>query len=114
VRSGTRSRTECDFHFRLDSLPLPPPDLVVEIDVSRTRLDKSALYASLGVPELWRYDGNELAAYALDADDYREVSYSRALSWLPIAEVARFLKLRSDHTQTELLRLWQAWVREHV
>ncbi len=30
----------------------PPPDLVVEIDVTSSSLDRLSLYASLGVPEV--------------------------------------------------------------
>jgi Uma2 family endonuclease len=33
----------------------PPPDLVVEVDITHTDVDKLQLYASIGVPEFWRY-----------------------------------------------------------
>lgn len=32
----------------------PPPDLVVEIDLTHPSLDKLPIYATLGVPEVWR------------------------------------------------------------
>src|SRR5688572_7875703 len=35
----------------------PAPDVVVEIDMSNDSLDKFPIYAALGVPEIWRYDG---------------------------------------------------------
>ena len=38
----------------------PPPDLVVEIEVSRSGVDRMAIYAALGVPEVWRFDGTRL------------------------------------------------------
>jgi len=34
----------------------PPPDLVVEIDITSSSLNRFQIYATLGVPELWRYD----------------------------------------------------------
>ena len=34
----------------------PPPDLVVEVDITHTDIDKNKLYASMGVPEFWRYE----------------------------------------------------------
>src|SRR5579885_1128764 len=34
----------------------PPPDLVIEIDLTSRALDKLSLYAQIGVPEIWRYD----------------------------------------------------------
>jgi len=33
----------------------PPPDVVVEVDVTSPSLDKLPVYARLGVREVWRY-----------------------------------------------------------
>lgn len=41
----------------LDLRTDPPPDLVIEIDITRSSLDKLGLLAGIGVPEVWRYDG---------------------------------------------------------
>lgn len=38
----------------------PSPDLVIEVDITHTDLNKNALYAMLGVPEFWRYNGEIL------------------------------------------------------
>jgi Uma2 family endonuclease len=35
----------------------PPPDVAVEIDMSNDSLYKFSVYVALGVPEIWRYDG---------------------------------------------------------
>src|SRR5438034_9295297 len=35
----------------------PPPDIVVEIDMTNESLSKFPIYAAIGVPEIWRYDG---------------------------------------------------------
>jgi Uma2 family endonuclease len=37
--------------------PGPVPDLAVEIDLSPSELDRPSIYAALGAPEVWRYDG---------------------------------------------------------
>lgn len=34
-----------------------PPDLAVEVEISRSVLDRMGIYAALGVPEVWRFDG---------------------------------------------------------
>ena len=54
----------------------PPPDLVVEIDISHGSLDKFPLYAAVGVAEIWRWNGEEVAIYGLDGVEYnaREAS----------------------------------------
>jgi Uma2 family endonuclease len=43
----------------------PPPDLVAEIDVTHRSLDREAIYAAMGVPEIWRFDGNRLQSLVL-------------------------------------------------
>ena len=43
----------------------PPPDLVVEIDITHTDIDRNTLYASMGVPEFWRFNGSVLTIYKL-------------------------------------------------
>jgi Uma2 family endonuclease len=37
----------------VDFATVPPPDLVVEVDITHTDIDKNRLYAAMGVPEFW-------------------------------------------------------------
>src|SRR5262249_2741275 len=46
----------------------PPPDLVIEIDLSRPQVDRPAIYAAIGVAEVWRFDGDTLAIDQLARD----------------------------------------------
>ena len=43
----------------------PPPDLVIEIDISSSSLNKFPVYAHMGVPEVWRYDGHAGVLFCL-------------------------------------------------
>ena len=45
---------------RLDLTIDPPPDLAIEIDITSSSLNRQSIYASLGVPEIWRFDGESL------------------------------------------------------
>ena len=56
-----RNKTRLDFGID------PPPDLAIEVDITHTSIDQLALYAALGVPELWVYDGKSLTFYHLAA-----------------------------------------------
>ena len=47
VKIGCKKRID----LRID----PPPDLVIEIDLTSDSLNKFPLLAALGVPEVWRY-----------------------------------------------------------
>ncbi|MCU0565725.1 MAG: Uma2 family endonuclease [Oculatellaceae cyanobacterium Prado106] len=61
----------------------PPPDLILEVDITHTDINKNALYAEMGVPEFWRYNGQILTIYALQSGTYQEVETSPTLSQCP-------------------------------
>ena len=53
---------------RIDLTRDPPPDLVIEIDItSHTRLKN---YERLGVPEFWKFDGEKLEIYLYKEGHY--------------------------------------------
>ncbi|MGI0493548.1 Uma2 family endonuclease [Alkalinema pantanalense CENA528] len=48
----------------------PAPDLVVEVDITHTDINKNQLYASMGVPEFWRFNGQEWQILCLVEGEY--------------------------------------------
>jgi Uma2 family endonuclease len=52
------------------NLSLDPPDLVVESDCTSSSVNKFSIYASLGVPEIWRYRNQSLLVYQLVEGNY--------------------------------------------
>lgn len=92
----------------------PPPDLVLEIEVSRSALDRMGLYASLGVPEVWRFDGEALHVHRLQPDGgYAEVDASPTFPSLPLQELARFVRPDAARDSVSLADEFRAWVRQH-
>ncbi len=69
----------------------PPPDLVIEIDITHTDIDKLNLYACLGVPEFWRYNGQVWRIYSLQDGVYVEVENSPTFSNVPKIWLYEFL-----------------------
>jgi Uma2 family endonuclease len=93
----------------------PPPDLVLEVEISRSFLDRLAICARLGVPEVWRWDGQTLCVMILGAEgQYVASERSRALPFLPVAELVRFLHQGATQSETKLLRGFRTWVREQM
>jgi Uma2 family endonuclease len=93
----------------------PPPDLACEIDVTHSSLDRLSIYAALGVPEVWRFNGRQLVAHLLGPEGrYQESGQSRAFPFLALGEVERFLETRSAHSETELVRQFRVWVRGRI
>ncbi|MEM8778671.1 MAG: Uma2 family endonuclease, partial [Cyanobacteria bacterium P01_G01_bin.49] len=63
----------------------PPPDLVIEIDVtSKTRLDA---YQAIAVPELWVYHQGQLTIYLLQEQGYETASTSPTFPQIPLLEI---------------------------
>jgi Uma2 family endonuclease len=104
-----RGRSQID--LRTD----PPPDLVVEIDITSSSLDRMAAYAVLGVAEVWRLDAQGLTFQLLRPDHtYAEGAASRAFPFLRPTDLAGFLAQRTQISETALLREFRTWVRQRT
>ena len=96
----------------LDFATDPPPDLAIEIESSRTAIDKLGVYAAFGVPEVWRYNGEALTVLLLQKDRaYQPVPASLAFPNLPLAELVAHLKLAGTTDQGTLVRQFRDRVR---
>lgn len=90
----------------------PPPDLVVESSYTSSYLNKSNIYAALGVPELWRYRQQTLEVYQLVGDNYELSATSIAFPFLPIAEVPNFIEQSKNIGQRTAVRLFRKRIQE--
>ncbi len=91
----------------------PPPDLVVEVDMTHTDIAKNQLYASLGVPEFWRFDGRVWRIYALESGVYAEVERSSIFPAVPKAQLYAFLA-RAREDEVGAMRALRAWWAEQA
>ncbi|HWE39589.1 MAG TPA: Uma2 family endonuclease [Isosphaeraceae bacterium] len=115
---------ECDYFAnaarlrdtdRIDLAIDPPPDLAIEIEITRGALDRLGISAALGVPEVWRFDGERLTVHVLGQDaTYRESPTSAAFPFVPMAEVARFVREYDANNDTRWGRAFRAWVRAQI
>jgi Uma2 family endonuclease len=62
---------------QIDLNQFPPPDLAIEIDITSSSINRLSIYAALGVPEVWRYDGQTLTLLSLQNGEY--ISQERSL-----------------------------------
>lgn len=90
----------------------PPPDLVVESDHRHSSINKFSLYASLGIPELWRYRKKNLEVYQLIDGKYDRVQQSLALPIFPIAAVPAYIEQSFEIGQRATVRLFREQIRE--
>ncbi|MDF0555450.1 Uma2 family endonuclease [Kamptonema sp. UHCC 0994] len=97
--------------LELDLETAPPPDLAIEIDITSSSVDKFGIYASLGVPELWRYNGRILEFYQLVESEYIECEFSIAFTFLSATDMTRFVEQSKTIGEIALIKLFRDWLQ---
>lgn len=102
---------------QVDLNQYPPPDLAIEIDITSSSLNRLEIYAALGIPEVWRYNGETLSIYELRAKGYSQREDSLALPSLRADDIARFLALRfaqggsaESVSENSLVKQFRQWI----
>ena len=93
----------------------PPPDLAVEVEVTRTCLPRLPVFAAIGIREVWRVDRRGRARfYRLNAKkkEYEPVERSIAFPFLKPADLMRFVKRRTELGETAVVREFVDWATE--
>lgn len=98
---------------RLDMTVHPAPDLVIEVEMSSPALRKFPVYARMNVPEVWRYDGQEVAILLLQADDYVAAETSKAIPRLSAADLSQLVEQSKTMKRSAWTRAVRAWARAH-
>ncbi|WP_373540942.1 Uma2 family endonuclease [Chamaesiphon sp.] len=99
---------------KLDFTQDPPPDLAIEIDITSSSLNQLALYATLGVGEVWRYDGAELVFYQLHSAKYVAVDRSLTFPMLAPARVLDFLADCQSEGVNQAVKSLRKWVQAQL
>ncbi|HEY9629375.1 MAG TPA: Uma2 family endonuclease [Coleofasciculaceae cyanobacterium] len=108
IENEPRVRGKANIDLAVD----PPPDLVIEIDITSGSLNKQALYEALGVPELWHYQKQKIQIYILQQGRYVISSRSPTFPWLPIEEILRLMDQRLIDGETATLKAFRRRIRE--
>jgi len=89
----------------------PPPDLVIEIDITHPSLDKLPIYAAIGVSEVWRYDGQQVFVHRLEGNRYRQAETSTVLPGVATGQIAQFLSTGQHMSRAAWFATIQTWAR---
>jgi Uma2 family endonuclease len=111
VSEASRVRGKRDIDLPVD----PPPDLAIEVDISRSAVNKLGICASIGIREVWRYDGVGVEVHVLQDDgQYASSNASMVLPQFPLAELDRLLQRRHEQSETQITREFQQWIRTNL
>lgn len=99
---------------RLDMDRYPPPDLVVEIDLTSSSENSWQVYADLGVPEVWIYNGSQFRIKRLENQRYVDCDRSLAFPSVAVLEMVRFLEQAETMDYLELVKSFRGWVKSQI
>lgn len=92
----------------------PPPDIVVEIDITRSTINKRSIFARFGVPEVWRYDGEKIEIFILEAGAYIGSEQSRALPVFSAEILSRFISESRAMSRREWMMRVREWAQQQA
>ncbi len=109
VRNEERIRGKSRIDLDVD----PPPDLVIEVNITNPSLNKLPIYAQMGVSEVWRYDGEELSFLTLNNGEYSGIESSMVLPSITARSASDLVEKSKSLRLTSWLREVRKVVREN-
>jgi Uma2 family endonuclease len=102
-------------HKKIDLNLDPSPDLAVEAEVTRSALNALNIYAAIGVPEIWGFDGEVFHIHLRQLDGtYQEADQSLALPFLLPTKVVYWMRKAEEDDDVEWLQQVNAWARAEL
>jgi Uma2 family endonuclease len=94
----------------IDLLHDPAPDVVLEVDLTSSRIAKNAIYDAMRVPEIWRHDGNTLRPRLRTESGYVASERSSAFPGLSFDEIDRHIAMAKTDGRRAALISWNRWL----
>lgn len=96
---------------RLNLAVDPPPDLVIEVEVTEPLLPRLPIFAAMRVPEIWLCEGDAIRILRLEGAEYHDVKVSAALAPLNATIITRFLRRRLKMKRPAWARAVREWAQ---
>lgn len=122
-RSDIRKGAEPDSSFyihnadrilgnRIDISVDPPPDLIIEVDITNSSTRSFAVYQQLGIAEIWCYKNDSVKIFQLQDGDYIECEFSTIFVMISGDILGHFLQMSSTENSTSIVRAVRKWIAE--
>jgi len=92
----------------------PPPDLALEIEISRTIDSRLEVLAAIAVPEIWSFDSTAIRIRVLRGDHYQFVERSPLFPNVDLTGMVAFFRKTETQDSLTVLREFRAWVRQQL
>ena len=94
---------------RIDLRRDPPPDVVVEIQVTNPAIDKLSIFAAAGVPEVWLYRDAQVEILGLESKTYQRKPESSFLPGVTDPVLTNFVRSSRTMKSVEWIKTVRAW-----
>jgi Uma2 family endonuclease len=84
------------------------------LDIASPSLNKLPIYAQMGVPEVWRYDGERMTILVLEDSDYAETTESLVLGPVTESALTGFIEKDKSMKRTTWLESVREWARQNT
>jgi Uma2 family endonuclease len=96
----------------LDLLVDPPPDIVFEVDITSSSIDKRSLFAQFAVPEVWCYDDESIEILNLVNSAYVKSESSSVLPFLTAKVLTDFIAESLALSSLEWMKKVRDWAQQ--
>ena len=84
---------------------------MVEVDIHHDSTDNDSIYAALGVPEIWRYDGWSASIRILQDAGYVESETSLALPMITPAILTEYMTRMREEGEFAAIIAFDEWLQ---
>ena len=89
----------------------PPPELVIEVDITHSSVNKLSMFSEFGVSEVWQYDQKQLKIFTLAESEYLESTASKVFPDLTPSIISHFIEESRKTDRPSWLRRLREWAR---
>ena len=91
----------------------PPPDLIIEVDITNSSARSFAVYQQLGIGEVWRYANGIVKIFQLQDGDYIECEFSSIFGMISGDILGCFLQMSATENSTSIVRAVRKWLNKN-
>lgn len=96
---------------RFDGLQDPPPDLIIEVDITSPSGIRFETFALFGVPEIWRFDDEKMQILKLENGIYKIAEKSLALPLVIAEKLTEFIYKSVNISRLEWIGKVKDWAK---
>ena len=97
---------------RIDISVDPPPDLIIEVDITNSSVRSFAVYQQLRIPEVWLYANSSVKIFQLQDDNYIECEFSSIFTIISGNVLGHFLQMSATEDSISIVRSVRKWLIE--